>query len=390
MRRDSILNRARRALANALGFGIAFPRVDDADRSAVARRTPHGTGHRFTTRDHERRADRPLQSEASLVEPTDPDRIPPLEFVGGAPFHIAKGTVTTIYGLGGVGKTSFAAALGTSIAVGRDFLGASVRQGRVFYGEFEGAGQLLARSTRKLKVALEQDEPGSGDVLKSNFVQRHYTAKEKADWGYARGMIPAISRQLGNDFDVVILDSYEGTTMGDSNDAREAAEMMQLFLQLAAETNTAVVVIDHAPKHNPSSVFGSTKKTDFARVVIHIAAQDGGDGHYLTLRSAKCNVAPKPEFPRVERQETDDALRFVQHTSFTVSFGQARDPSTRDRTERQIHDAITSGAKNRTQIYEFIQIEEGLKSIDTARKRVKEHGFIDLLPPEQRGHKREA
>lgn len=326
-----VLSRAFYAMAPSLErYGVIFPAVDPEEGFVLSEKGRLEADALIAMRDQELALEDSTAGEASLVEPTDLDHVPDLEFVVDAPFHIAKGTVTTLYGLGGVGKTSFAAALAAHISLGRPFLGASLRQGRVFYGEFEGAGQLLARATKKTFAALEDDQPGAAEVLKANFKQKHYTAKEKSDWRYARGMIPALIRQLGHDYDVVILDSYEGATMGDSNDPHEAAEMMQLFSQLAAETNTAVILVDHAPKHNPNSVFGSTKKTDFARVVIHISAQDGSDGRRLTLKSTKCNVAPKPVFPPVERQETDDALRFVEATTLTFNFSQASTSGERD------------------------------------------------------------
>ncbi len=388
---ESVLRRVFHPMAPALErFGMIHPTVHPEDEFALREQEP-GAGDfadAMLQRDLGQRRD--PEDERSLVEPTDLDHVPELEFVVDEPFYIAKGIVTTLYGLGGVGKTSFAAALAASIALGRPFLGASLREGRVFYGEFEGAGQLLARTTKKVAAALEQDVPGAAQALKANFVQRHYTAKEKADWRYARGMIPALIRQLGDDYDVVILDSYEGATMGDSNDAHDAAEMMQLFAQLASETNTAVILIDHAPKHNPTSVFGSTKKTDFARVVIHIAAQDGSDGHRLTLKSAKCNVAPEPSFPRIKRQETEGTLRFVQDTGFTVKIGEEHDSILRDRTQRQIKEATKHGASSRTEIYEHIRDEEGYTSIDGPRKRVHRLGLEPDLPARQHGKRREG
>jgi RecA/RadA recombinase len=388
---ESVLGRAFYVAAPILErSGIIFPAVHPEDGFALSAKGRHKADVLIAMREYELSQGHSNTLESSLVEPTDLDHVPDLEFVVEAPFHIAKGTVTTLYGLGGVGKTSFAAALAAHIALGRPFLGARLRQGRVFYGEFEGAGQLLARTTKKIIAALEQDHPGAAEALKSTFVQKHYTAKEKADWRYARGMIPALIRQLGKDYDVVILDSYEGATMGDSNDAQEAAEMMQLFAQLAAETNTAVILIDHAPKHNPTSVFGSTKKTDFARVVIHISTEGGSDGRRLVLKSAKCNVAPKPVFRPVERKESDDALRFVEATTITMSIGATGAAAQHERTKRQIEAAIERGAKTRSEIYEDIQIEDGYKSSDGPRKRVKRLGLQHMLPEQQHGQKRGA
>lgn len=329
----------------------------------------------------------PLPNAAKLVEPTDLALIPPLDFVVGAPFHIARGTVSTLFGLGGVGKSSLAVALGAHIALGKDFLGATTAKGRVFYGEFEGAGQLLARATRKVFAALEEDSPGSAKRLERDFKQKHYTAQEKASWDYARGMVPALIQQLGRNYDVVFFDSYEAATMSDSNDSQAAAELMMLFARLAVETNTAVILIDHAPKHNKASVFGSTKKTDFARVVVNIEAAEAAGSNMLNLHSAKCNVAPKPTFPRVERLETEGTLRFIPVTGFAVDLSGVTEKAV-GRLEHLIREARGNGAATRMAVYDYVHVAEELASPEAARKRVARARLQHLLPESQSGRRR--
>lgn len=329
----------------------------------------------------------PADDGRSLVQPTDPDSVPPLDFVVGAPFHIARGMVTILYGSGGAGKSSFAAALGAHIAAGRSFLGAPVTKGRVFYGEFEGADQLLVRIQAKTEAAVEEDSPGAKETLRRDFKQRHYTPEEKARWGYAKGMIPALIKHLGHDYDVIIVDSFEAATMGDSVDAQFATKMMMQFTQLARETNTAVILIDHSSKTNAGSVYGSTKKTDFARVVIKIEADNRSVGHYLTLTSAKCNVAPKPKFPPVERVETDTTLEFRERRGMRVNISGLADAA-HDRTAELIKDAQRQGAETRKQVYEYIQLEDCLSSPDAARKRVARADLQHLLPPAQHGRRK--
>src|SRR6056297_1980005 len=97
-----VLSRAFYAMAPSLErCGVIFPAVDPDDTFTLSDEGRLEADLLIAMREQELALEGSAAGEASLVEPTDLDHVPDLEFVVDAPFHIAKGTVTTLYGLGG-------------------------------------------------------------------------------------------------------------------------------------------------------------------------------------------------------------------------------------------------------------------------------------------------
>lgn len=222
-------------------------------------------------------------------------------------------------------------------------------------------------------------------MLARDFHQRHYEASEKDMWGHIAGMAKSLAKRLRGKYDVIIVDSYEAATMGDSLDPQQAARNMLFFTQLASESNCAVIVVDHSPKGVRDTVYGSAKKTDFARVVIGIDYASSDEAGQLKLTSRKCNVAARPTFPMVDRVETEDTLRFATARTVTFHFG-ADENANAAALERHIDDALRAGAKTNIEVQQHVQLALDLSSVEAARKRIDRAGLADRLPGTRRAH----
>jgi hypothetical protein len=330
---------------------------------------------------------------ASIVTSrTDPDEVEEVDFIIGAPFYLPRGMITLLFGAGGTSKSSLAAEIGAHLVLGKPFLGGPVQMTRVYYAELEDAGQIFASSYRKIRTAHEQLAPGAGCVIDQGFHQRHFLPEEQELLGGHSGLLEALKANTRGQFDVYIFDSFEALARIDSNDGQLVRDVMFRLRAFAREMNAAVLLIDHTPKGNPHTPYGSAKKRDFSAHVVNIT--NTGPSGTITLRSEKCNVGPLPEFPPLQRLEDDSTLRF-RPAGMIVKFGttpSATRPSNA-RLSELIEAAKASGAANRTKVYEAIAQElrqtgelPDAKS-DTVSRWILGSELEHLLPRQARGRR---
>ena len=372
-----------------------FIRLQGSDDTAPAQRQQSELGQRARSGEV---VQEPIGSTGTMSEKppasivtslTNPDEVEEVDLLIEAPFYVPRGMVSMLYGPGGTSKSSLAAALGVHLALGQPFLGGRVQRSRVYYAEFEGAGQVFASAFRRIQAAFEQGCPGAARQIKKGFHQKHFTPEEKHALGGFQGILDALAVYTSGSYDVYVFDSFQALTLIDSNDGQLVAEVMFALRRFAQKTNAAVLVIDHTPKGNQQTAYGSAKKRDFSTHAVNIT--NDGDGR-IRLRSDKCNVGRMHEFPVLERVHQEDTLRF-RTSGFCVRIG--AEPTTGKplpgRLTALIHAARNAGVSTRTAQYEWIAQQLALSGEypgakpDTVGRWIAQYGLKALLPPEARG-----
>lgn len=181
---------------------------------------------------------------------------------------IGMGTVTSLYGAGGTGKTLLAQQLSTSVVTGQEWIGLPVRRGRVLAIHCEDdAAELHRRQAaicRDMNVSMEP----LGDlrllprVGHSNFfmilngARGEFTPFYDAVLRYAREYRPAL----------IILDTAAHLFGGSELDRSQVTEFVAHCLgRLALDSGAAVVLCAHPPKdgsgYSGSSAFDASVRS---------------------------------------------------------------------------------------------------------------------------------
>lgn len=214
--------------------------------------------------------------------------IPPSMLIG-APFSIPLGFVAAIGGLGGTGKSTLAARLAISVALGVDFLGAKVDQGNAVYLDFELDASVTIPRFKALCRGL--DVPP--EALKGRLEYKSLTADGV--------LFPGILADLEVTLEtlkpkLVIIDAYQAAFGGDATDRERVPENIKTLVGVASRHGCTVLYLDHKSKDqkgfSSSTLYGSVYKQNFARMVALLSETDSGILKYQTVKANFSAKAP--------------------------------------------------------------------------------------------------
>ena len=211
---------------------------------------------------------------------------------------LARGTVTVLAGMQGVGKTTLALALGALLTRGGKWGdGTDAPRGRVLYVPAEGTDSEIGDK-------LWRTGADDVDVL---------TAGGGAYLTVVNDYDTILSAAAG--YDVIVLDSLTGHALSDLRKSEVARAFMNKLGELARITGAAVLVLHHLRKRtildlgegvNQDRVRDSQDILAVARMAWGLEEAEDGS---LTLSVIKTNLAAKP--PALKLVVDDDGIIFL-------------------------------------------------------------------------------
>ena len=232
---------------------------------------------------------------------------PKLDLVCEGTFTYGRRHLHFLGGRGGVGKSSFAVTFGIHAAIGKPYLGTTFAKPlKIVYIDFEGMPDNLAKLKEEaINGIVTTDEERA--LAEENFKWCSFDGREKARENYLPGMHERLIDAIRDDaFDVIIIDSFERAFGTPPDDTEAVAKNLECLAILAEGTNAAVLVLDHTPKSDPTTLYGSAKKGDYARAVHMLLAEKAG----LKICNAKATFNAQKEDIIIERIQTETTVAF--------------------------------------------------------------------------------
>lgn len=233
----------------------------------------------------------------SPIKPVNIDELPDVELVTEGILRLPRRHITLLAGYQGSGKSSFAHALGLHAAYGRDIAGIRFpRPLRVLYLDYERAPETAKASLLATAATLG---------LSHNTPYYAYAPMAKSLTEIKEAFIQAETLN----YDLVLVDSFERSTALDSNDSAAVRLAMDCYNELAQRLDVGLVLLEHTPKTNQSTIFGSTKKMDAARA-IYLLEESKAPGE-LVCKEEKFSFGAKREPVTLVRSWDDGMLSFT-------------------------------------------------------------------------------
>lgn len=221
----------------------------------------------------------------------------PVTLVGALPIPVGEtyrlapllpeGQTTILYGEGGTGKSTLAAAMAVSVETGVSVIeGWTPRRAPILYMDWEAGRASINRRVRG--VAIGAHIPA--------IVQVHYLdcRRRGALYTFAEDIARLIDLE---GFGLVIVDSV-GMASGTSSEGTDANESAIRLFQAFGFLGTTILAADHVSKaetevtNRPAKPYGSIYKTNLARATYELRRQKAPDGgSYLGLYNTKANDA---------------------------------------------------------------------------------------------------
>jgi hypothetical protein len=265
------------------------PPLDDAELQSIA-----GSAGRYepaTPDEPEPRSARSPLNWSVLASQTPPARKWAIEH------WLGMGHVTLMSGPGGIGKTGVAQALGSCLAIRREYLDWPPEQRIVLMWACEDDAAELWR--RQTAIASWLDVPLSD--FAGRFYAESYDGRLVELAGQLNGgqliampMLKELREQIGDyKADVVILDNVARLFAGNENDRHSVTNFVAMLTAAATPTNAAVLLLGHPAKATGSEYSGSTAWEGSVRSRLYLGS---------TLPDA---VESDPDAP------PDDDLRYL-------------------------------------------------------------------------------
>jgi hypothetical protein len=237
---------------------------------------------------------------------------------------LVSGTVGSIVGTGGTGKSWFALQIAAAVA-GADTLATAPATGRVLYVASEDPPSVLHQRIHTLAARLNQSQR---DML-CEYLNVWPTLGTSGDLLDAGQTAADIARR-GEGCRLIVLDTLSRWHTGDENARADAARVMRRLEQIAKHTGAAALFIHHTSKAATLDGQGSTQQAargssvwiDEARYCVTMArcsASEAEDfridddlrGFFVKTTVAKSNYVP-PQPPRWLRRGEGGLLEPVE------------------------------------------------------------------------------
>lgn len=215
--------------------------------------------------------------------------------------------VTLLYGDGGTGKTLLALMLAVAVALGHDFLGMKVEQGRVFavLGENDETDThiALADICRHYGVALDDLRGRARIASRSGFdnILMHFN---KGTGKHSELFNKLLAEVTAFDADLIILETAADLFGGNENIRGEVRQFVAGCCEaLAKQANAAVVLCAHPSVtglRSGDGTAGSTAWSNSARSRLYLRRNIDEDGHevhpdFRILERLKANFAARKD-----------------------------------------------------------------------------------------------
>lgn len=162
-----------------------------------------------------------------------------------------KGTVALLAGDGGIGKSLLCQQLATSAALGRAWLGLSLKPGRALYLACEDDGDELHRRqyaiNRDLGYAMEDVLDAGLDLIPRVGQDNALMLFNRQLWRMVRGplMDRLVARCRETGIQYVIIDTATQTFRGNQNDETQVADYITELRRLAIAIQGVVLITKH-------------------------------------------------------------------------------------------------------------------------------------------------
>lgn len=201
---------------------------------------------------------------------------PPSQLIEG---HIFDGSLCTVYGPSGVGKTFFVVDLAMSVATGLDWHGCKVNAGPVAYIIAEG----LPGLGQRVRAWLAAHKTPTPDI---HFLPH---AVQFLEWESVRRLVADLKAWQPK---LVVVDTLGRSIVGaDQNSATDLGIFVDACGQIQQETQATVITIHHTG-HDRTRERGSTALRDGCDTMVRIQAD--GDT-FLALCDKQREAAPFPK-----------------------------------------------------------------------------------------------
>lgn len=264
---------------------------------------------------------KPADSERNKPQITisgyDDVEIKPIDFLFFPWFP--RGYITAVQGDSGSSKSTFMYAIGALVTTGQDLLDVPCEDpGNVMFITIED-------DASDIKVSFQD---AGGDLSKLRRIQER---EQIAGLNFSPAGIDLIDKIIKEEnIKLLVLDPVQQFLTGDINKASETRPQMARLMNIAAENNIAIAIIEHMGKDTTKSALhraiGSVDVNASTRSVLQVVT-DPEDDHYKIAFTVKSNLAAFHDVQRAIRykvldhpgsidKETKKRSRFRGHTEF--------------------------------------------------------------------------
>ena len=268
--------------------------------------------------------------------------------------HIPKGSITLVFGKGGIGKTWLILQIARCIGIGESWLGFATTKAPVIFVDFENPLAVLNTRTQKLGDAegvyfwRVNNDKMKAPKLDSNGWERYKSLPEGA---------------------VLIFDTLRASQGKDENDSKEMGLIMNRLKELR-DSGFTIILLHHTSKHSDNAAKGSTAIVDLADHILGLTRiKKKKDGHEIVVDDDDSDEEGIYRFGVCQKTRYEP-----YHTYLTLNpdkgFELAPDPQ--EDTLKSMHDVLTKQGAAHMTIFIEKCLNVGLSS------KVKLRRLVDI------------